>query len=90
MIDQKNVINYERNRNIKKIYKKDKYEIALENVENLGYFMEVEYCTDDDVDVKKIKAEMQQFIDNLGLNISEELNMGKPEMMIKKLNIIAD
>lgn len=73
--------------NNKSIYKSDKYEIALEEVKDLGNFLEVEYCTDEDVDVKKIKHEIQSFIDELNLDVSEELNMGKPEMMIRKNNI---
>ena len=52
--------------------------------------MEVEYCTNEDVDVKLIKKEIQNFIDGLGLNVSEELNMGKPEMYMKKNNIYID
>lgn len=66
--------------NNKEIYKTDKYEIALEDVKDLGIFLEVEYCTDEDVDVSKIKEEIQEFIDKLEINVSEELNMGKPEM----------
>lgn len=70
--------------NNKTIYKTEKYEIALEEVENLGNFMEVEYCTNDDVDVITIKREIQDFIDGLGFEVSGELNMGKPEMMLRK------
>ena len=49
--------------------------------------MEVEYCTNEDIDVKKVKDKIQKFIDNLNINTSEELNMGKPEMYMKKNNI---
>lgn len=73
--------------NNKEIYKTDKYEIALEDVKDLGIFLEVEYCTDEDVDVSKIKEEIQEFIDKLEINVSEELNMGKPEMYMHKHNI---
>lgn len=73
--------------NNKEIYKTDKYEIALEDVKDLGIFLEVEYCTDEDVDVSKIKEEIQKFIDKLEINVSEELNMGKPEMYMHKHNI---
>ena len=52
--------------------------------------MEVEYCTNDDVDVIKVKKEIQKFIDDLGLNVSSELNMGKPEMYMRKHNIKVD
>ncbi len=73
--------------NTKETYINDKYEIVLENVKDLGLFMEVEYCTNDEVDVKQIKKEIQSFIDDLDINVSEELNCGKPEMFIKKNNI---
>lgn len=63
------------------------YEIVIENVKDLGIFMEVEYCTNEEIDVKDIKKQIQKFIDDLNLNVSEELNMGKPEMYMKKNNI---
>lgn len=75
--------------NKKETYTYDNYEIVIEDVKDLGIFMEVEYCTNEDVDVKLIK-EIQNFIDGLGLNVSEELNMGKPEMYMKKNNIHID
>lgn len=70
--------------NKKTIYQSNEYEIALEEVEGLGNFMEVEYCTDENVDVKEIKSQIQKFINNLGFSVSEELNMGKPEMLLRK------
>jgi predicted adenylyl cyclase CyaB len=76
--------------NKKETYTYDNYEIVIEDVKDLGIFMEVEYCTNEDVDVKLIKKEIQNFIDGLGLNVSEELNMGKPEMYMKKNNIYID
>lgn len=77
-------------KNKKKIFKYEEYEIVLEDVENLGYFMEVEYCTSDDVDVKEIKSDIQKFIDSLELNVSEELNMGKLEMLLRNKNIVVE
>ena len=62
-------------------------EIVFETVKDLGYFLEVEYCTNEDVDVSYVKKEIQEFISSLGINVSSELNMGKPEMMIKKFKI---
>lgn len=73
--------------NSKRTYKTDCYEIVFEIVKDLGYFLEVEYCTNEDVDVSLIKKEIQEFIDSLGIKVSSELNMGKPEMMIKKFKI---
>ena len=45
--------------NKKGIYEYDKYEITLEEVKDLGLFLEVEYCTSDDIDVKEIKKEIK-------------------------------
>lgn len=73
--------------NSKRVYKYKDYEIAFETVEELGYFLEVEYCTNEDVDVKKEKEEIKEFINSLQINVSDELFMGKPEMIIKKYNI---
>lgn len=73
--------------NSKRTYVTDKYEIVLETVKDLGYFLVVEYCTNEDVSVSSVKEEIQKFIDGLGIKISSELNMGKPEMMIKKFKI---
>ena len=73
--------------NEKEIYKTNKYEIAVENVKGLGIFMEVEYCTNDDVDVNEVKKEINKFIDDLNIKVSQELNMGKPEMYLRKYNI---
>ena len=74
--------------NEKETYISGEYEIVFENVKDLGFFMEVEYCTDKDVDVKKIKSQIQNFIDDLNINTSKELNMGKPEMYLKSIIFI--
>ena len=76
--------------NEKETYIFNNYEIVIEKVKDLGMFIEVEYCTNKDVDVKKEKSKIQEFINNLGINVSEELNMGKPEMYMKKHNIKID
>ena len=76
--------------NEKETFIANDYEIVIENVKDLGIFMEVEYCTSDNIDVIKVKKEIQKFIDDLGLNVSSELNMGKPEMYMKKHNIKVD
>ena len=73
--------------NKKEAYQSDKYDIVLEDVKDLGIFMEVEYCTNDDVDVIAIKKEIQDFIDSLNINVSKELNIGKPEMYLRKFDI---
>lgn len=76
--------------NEKETYTYNDYEIVIENVKDLGLFMEVEYCTNDNVDIKQIKNQIQDFIDSLDLKVSEELNMGKPEMYMRKHNIKID
>ena len=74
--------------NKKETYTYEEYEIVLEIVKDLGIFMEVEYCTNEDVDVKKEKTKIWNFIKSLNINVSEELNMGKPEMYLRKHNIV--
>ena len=73
--------------NKKEIYLTDKYEIALEDVKDLGVFLEVEYTTNEDVSIVEIKKEIQKFIDELNIKVSEELTMGKPEMYMRIHNI---
>ena len=76
--------------NVKETYIFEDYEIVIENVKDLGIFMEVEYCTSDNVDIKEEKNKIQDFINSLGINVSEELNVGKPELYMKKHNIKID
>jgi len=67
----------------------DKYEIVLEDVKNLGLFMEVENLdTDDERPVDVIKKEIWDFINNLGIKTSEECIYGKPELMLKKHPVV--
>jgi predicted adenylyl cyclase CyaB len=69
--------------NNKYTYETDKFELVLEKVTDLGNFLEVEYKTDDETKtVDQIKNEVKQFILSLGLSIGEELNSGKPELLI--------
>ncbi len=64
----------------------DSYEIDLEDVEDLGLFLEVERLNvADSEDVNQIKKEIQKFIDSLGIKTSSELNLGKPELMLKRI-----
>ena len=74
--------------NKKETYTYEEYEIVLEIVKDLGIFMEVEYCTNEDVDVKKEKTKVWNIIKSLGINVAEELSMGKPEMYLRKYNIV--
>jgi adenylate cyclase class 2 len=65
----------------------DNYEIILEQVENLGLFLEVEIINSENTtDVKKSKSEIWKFMQSLNLKTSKELLVGKPELMLKKIN----
>ncbi len=65
----------------------DNYEIVLEEVENLGLFLEVELINSENItDIKQAKAAIWQFIESFGLKISDELLVGKPELMLRKIS----
>lgn len=71
--------------NIKHTYQYKNFEIVLEEVKNLGLFLEVEVLKfKDNEKVKEVKELIWQFIKSLNLEISEELNAGKPELMLNK------
>jgi len=73
--------------NEKHTFIKDDYEIVLEDVKNLGLFLEVEKQNiSDDADVKQIKQEIAKFIKSLNIETGEELNVGKPELMLNNKN----
>ena len=72
----------------KTFYSYNQYEIIFEEVENLGFFLEVELQYDSELsNYKEEKIKIQNFIDSLNLNVSQELNSGKPELYIKKHNL---
>jgi len=74
------------------IYVYDDYEIVVENVQNLGFFLEVEKLRVPDEtsyeDVKLIKDDIRKFIESLEIEFVE-LNDGKPELMLKKIKVKA-
>lgn len=71
--------------NTKHTYLTPDYEIVIEEVNGLGNFLEVEALNDDErFSVDEIKAKIYQFIDNLDLNVGEELNSGKPELLLNR------
>ena len=70
--------------NEKNIFLTEQYEIVLEDVKDLGLFLEVEKLNvSDNEDILKIKKEIQNFIYSLGFKF-KELNIGKPELMLRK------
>ncbi len=76
--------------NIKTIFKTEKYEIAIESVKGLGDFIEIEYHGADNIksheEVESVKQDIRQYIKSLGIDIGKELNAGKPELMLSKIN----
>lgn len=73
----------------KHFYRFRNYEIVLEDVANLGIFLEVELKKEiDSSQVTLFKKEIMDFISSLGISVSQELNAGKPELYIQKNNLI--
>jgi len=72
--------------NIKSTFITSKYEIVLEDVKNLGLFMEVEKHNVSSKDnIVKVKKEIWNWMQKLGINLGLELAMGKPELMLRKM-----
>lgn len=72
-------------KNLKHTFETEDYEIVFEEVDNLGLFLEVERKNvADDEDINEIKKEILEFIKSLDIKISPELNLGKPELMLRK------
>lgn len=71
--------------NIKHTYVTEQYEIVIEEVKDLGNFLEVEYHIDNETkSVDEIKEEILDFIRALNLEVGNELNSGKPELLLLK------
>ena len=71
--------------NTKYIFINSKYEIILEEVDDLGLFLEVEIVNEDVVTgVNDLKQEIRVFVDELGIKVVNEMNIGKPEALLKK------
>lgn len=64
---------------VKKVRRKGKlgnYEICLDQVEELGNFVELEILTSDDADPQKIREELFVILENLGLSRNDEETRG--------------
>lgn len=71
--------------NTKYIFLKNDFELVVEDVNDLGLFLEVEILdAKDDADISAERKRILEFVESLNLKIGEELNIGKPEMMLKK------
>ena len=61
------------------------YKIALERVEDLGLFMEVEaHQVSDERNVAKVRNDIANFIEKLNLNVSADVGIGKPELLLRQ------
>lgn len=62
------------------------HEIVIESVKDLGGFIEVEYHAHDEVprDPLEIKQSLFAFAAGLGVQLGDEENAGKPELLIKQ------
>lgn len=70
----------------KHVFNNDEYEIVLEEVKDLGLFIEIEkreQVTDEQV--AQTKDEMRSFLKKLPISFGREMNLGKPEMILRKL-----
>ena len=71
--------------NTRHVFETDLYEIVVEDVKNLGRFLEVEYIgTDKGRAVLDVRADILTFVAALGLSVGQEGVLGKPEMMLVK------
>ena len=69
----------------RKTFMFENYEIALDQVEGLGHYVEVEYKGEEEVlDTKKIAEEMKDFIEKTGCQIIEQDFVGYPYLLLKK------
>lgn len=71
--------------NEKSVFENELYYIFVEDVVDLGVFVEVELKNDTDEDIELQKDRIREFINSLNLTNVVELNEGKPELMLKKM-----
>ena len=73
--------------NRRMVYRYNEFEIELEDVENLGIFIEVEKLSNTSEDEMTIKEEIREFIKSLNLKNVRELNIGKNQYLLsQKMN----
>lgn len=75
---------------VKRYYETDVYTIAVEYVDKLGIFLEVESKKqfEDEQEIKNERNQIQTFIENLGFETTADLGIGKPELLLIKIGII--
>ena len=60
------------------------YEICVDRIKELGDFLEMEKMTAEDP--HQVQAEMFQVLDNLGINITEKIDVGYDVLYFRKYN----
>lgn len=71
--------------NEKHVFMTSEYEIVLEDVKDLGIFLEVEKMSEvSDDKVTEAKEEIRSFLKTLNIEFGEEQNAGKPELLLRK------
>jgi adenylate cyclase class 2 len=71
--------------NKKRIYVTPGYEISLESVVGLGNFIEIEaQSVSDETEPATVKAAIRALVADLGIEVGEELNSGKPELLLRQ------
>ena len=72
--------------NTKHVFETPEYEIVLEEVRDLGLFLEVEKRNVQEYDnISSIKKRISEFMQTLGISMSEPLNVGKAELLMQKI-----
>lgn len=69
----------------KYFFEHEEYKIALEVVQQLGNFLEVESKNRECSVVELERQKISDFIQSLNLNVSKEVEAGKPELLLKKM-----
>lgn len=64
-------------------YKTEEFEIALDNITDLGHFVEIEAIKDFG-DVSVAREKLFLFAKSLGLDVTKTLNFGYPYLLMKK------
>jgi adenylate cyclase class IV len=68
----------------KYFFENDLYKIALEFVKGLGSFLEVESKNVNAKDIASERKKIMNFMSDLNLRLSDDVGVGKPELLIKK------
>lgn len=69
----------------KSIFFSEDFEVVIEEVKGLGKFIEIESQRSvQEKNVEKEKMRIRQFLQSLDIRVGQELNSGKPELLLKK------